>query len=152
MGDSLSHCGRVGLRDGGNHPARDHVRDTRPEFVGDVPVEIAVACEQQDVDEMLGNLMENAFVWCRGKVAVSAMQEGRETVLVVEDDGPGLSPDQASQAMQAGRRLDETSPGFGFGLSITRELAELYAGSLNLDRSSLGGGRATIRLPSGNPA
>src|SRR6201999_1752660 len=54
------------------------------EFVGDVPVEIAVACEQQDVDEMLGNLMENAFVWCRGKVAVSAMQGGREAVLVVE--------------------------------------------------------------------
>jgi signal transduction histidine kinase len=121
-------------------------------FVGDVSAEIAVACEQQDVDEMLGNLMENAFVWCRGKVAVRARQEGRETVLVVEDDGPGLSPDQASQAMQAGRRLDETSPGFGFGLSITRELAELYAGSLNLDRSLLGGLRATIRLPSANPA
>ncbi|WP_429020267.1 ATP-binding protein [Bradyrhizobium sp. I1.14.4] len=54
-----------------------------------------------------------------------------------------------SQAVQAGRRLDESSPGFGFGLSITRELAELYdAGSLTLDRSSLGGLRVTIRLPS----
>ncbi|TWB90645.1 signal transduction histidine kinase [Bradyrhizobium macuxiense] len=117
-------------------------------FVNRIPPGLAVACEQQDVDEMLGNVLENAYSWCRSKVAVGSTQEGRSIILFVEDDGPGLSPEQMSQALQAGRRLDESAPGFGFGLSITRELAELYAGSLTLDQSSLGGLRVAIRLPS----
>lgn len=116
-------------------------------FINRIPPGLAVACEPQDIDEMLGNVLENAFVWCRGKVAVSSNEEGRSVVLVVEDDGPGLSPEQMSLALQAGRRLDERSPGFGFGLSITSELAELYAGSLTLDRSELGGLRVALRLP-----
>jgi signal transduction histidine kinase len=116
-------------------------------FVNRIPPGLAVACEPQDIDEMLGNVMENAFVWCRSKVAVSSREEDRSVVLVVEDDGPGLSPEQMSLAMQAGRRLDERSPGFGFGLSITGELAELYAGSLTLDRSEWGGLRIALRLP-----
>ena len=122
--------------------------DKAIDFANHIPAGLAVACEQQDVDEMLGNVLENAFSWCRSKVAVGSREETRSVVLVVEDDGPGLSPEQMSQAMQAGQRLDESSPGFGFGLSITRELAELYAGSLTLDRSPLGGLRVTIRLPS----
>jgi signal transduction histidine kinase len=117
-------------------------------FANRIPPGLTVACEPQDIDEMLGNVLENAFVWCRGKVAVSASEEGRGVVLVVEDDGPGLSPEQIALAMQAGRRLDERSPGFGFGLSIASELAELYAGSLTLDRSELGGLRVALRLPS----
>lgn len=121
-------------------------------FVQDIAADLAVACEQQDFDEMLGNVLENAFFWCRSKVVVGSREEGRNIVLVVEDDGPGLSPEQVSQAMQAGRRLDECSPGFGFGLSITRELVELYAGSLTLDRSQLGGLRVAIRLPSARPS
>jgi signal transduction histidine kinase len=121
--------------------------DKRIAFVNDVPAELALACEQQDVDEMLGNLLENAFSWCRSNVAVRSSQDGRIVSLLVEDDGPGLLPEKMAQAMQAGRRLDENSPGFGFGLSIARELAELYAGSLTLDRSPLGGLRATMRLP-----
>jgi signal transduction histidine kinase len=123
--------------------------DKAIDFVSHIPAGLAVACEQQDVDEMLGNVLENAFSWCRSKVAVGSREEARSIVLVVEDDGPGLSPEQMSQAMQAGQRLDESSPGFGFGLSITRELVELYAGSLTLDRSPLGGLRVAIRLPSG---
>ncbi len=117
-------------------------------FVNHIPPGLAVACEQQDIDEMLGNVLENAFAWCRSKVAVKSSEEGRNVVLFVEDDGPGLSQEQISLAMQAGRRFDERSPGFGFGLSITSELAELYAGSLTLDRSEeLGGLRVALRLP-----
>jgi signal transduction histidine kinase len=117
-------------------------------FRNQIPPDLSVACEQQDIDEMLGNVLENAFSWCRSKVAVGSSNEGRSIVIFIEDDGPGLPPEQMSQAMQPGRRLDESSPGFGFGLSITRELAELYAGSLTLDQSSLGGLRVAIRLPS----
>jgi signal transduction histidine kinase len=116
-------------------------------FVNTIPPGLAVACEPQDIDEMLGNVLENAFVWCRGKVAVSSREEGRSIVLFVDDDGPGLSQEQMSLAMQAGRRFDERSAGFGFGLSITSELAELYAGSLTLERSELGGLRVALRLP-----
>ncbi|MCD0419802.1 hypothetical protein LOC51_21520 [Rubrivivax sp. JA1024] len=114
-----------------------------------VPAEIAVGCEQQDVDEMLGNILENAFTWCRSKIELHASMEARNVVLAIEDDGPGLSADQIADAVQAGHRLDESAPGFGFGLSITRELVELYAGSLTLERSALGGLRVEIQLPAG---
>jgi signal transduction histidine kinase len=117
-------------------------------FVQDVAASLVVACEQQDFDEMLGNVLENAFFWCRKKVAVSAALENASVVIVTEDDGPGLSPEDMTKAVQAGQRLDENAAGFGFGLSITRELAELYAGSLALDRSPMGGVRVTICLPS----
>jgi signal transduction histidine kinase len=121
-------------------------------FAQDIGADVAVACEQQDFDEMLGNVLENAFSWCRSKVAVrTTIEGGRSVVVVVEDDGPGLSPEQIVKAVQAGQRLDENAPGFGFGLSITRELAELYAGSLTLDRSPLGGLRVAIHLPSAGP-
>jgi signal transduction histidine kinase len=124
--------------------------DKRVDFIAAVPDGFAVACEQQDVDEMLGNILENAFRWARTKVEVRVRGEGRQAAVSIEDDGPGLDPDQMSQAMRAGERLDESSPGFGFGLSITRELAELYGGSLLLERSTLGGLRALLRLPGGN--
>ena len=112
-----------------------------------IPSTTAVACEQQDVDEMLGNVLENAFGWCRSRIKIEARADGRSIALTIDDDGPGLSPEQMSNAVQAGRRLDESAPGFGFGLSITRELAELYAGALTLSRSPLGGLRVEIRLP-----
>jgi signal transduction histidine kinase len=110
--------------------------------------DIAVACEQQDFDEMAGNLLENAFKWSRGRISVRARPaEGRDISLVIEDDGPGLQPSQISQVLRPGERLDEGTPGFGFGLPITRELAELYGGALSLEGSALGGLRVSLRLP-----
>jgi len=119
-------------------------------FIDELPSDLVVACEPQDVDEMLGNVLENAFLWCRTKVAMRASLQGRDVILAIEDDGPGLSAEQTAKAMQAGQRLDESSPGFGFGLSITRELAELYSGSLDLDQSALGGLLVSLRLPRGD--
>ncbi len=117
-------------------------------FTARIPDTLAVACEPQDFDEMLGNLMENAFRWARSRVAVSAAAESeREVTLFIDDDGPGLKEPEVAQALQAGKRLDETAPGFGFGLPIARELAELYGGSLDLTRSGAGGLRVALRLP-----
>jgi signal transduction histidine kinase len=116
-------------------------------FVLDVASDCAVACEQQDFDEMAGNLMENAFTWARGKVAVNAVRGGRMVSLSVEDDGAGLAAAQREQVLRPGERLDESAPGFGFGLSITSELAELYGGQLQLGASALGGLRVTLQLP-----
>ena len=113
----------------------------------DMPRDLLAACEQQDFDEMAGNLLENAFRWARTKVEVHAHREDRSVVLAFEDDGPGLRPDQIPQVLRPGERVDESEPGFGFGLPITRELAELYGGELVLNSSKLGGLRATLRLP-----
>jgi signal transduction histidine kinase len=115
---------------------------------GAIPDGLAVACEPQDVDELLGNLMENAFRWARSEVEVSAGMDGEGNVVVfVDDDGPGLKEPDVSKALQVGARLDESTPGFGFGLPITRELAELYGGSLDLVCSPRGGLRVAVRLP-----
>ena len=120
-------------------------------IIDELPADLVVACEPQDVDEMLGNILENAFRWSHTKVAIGASIQGRDVLVVVEDDGPGLSPEQMLKAIQAGQRLDESAPGFGFGLSITRELAELYSGSVDLGKSALGGLRVSLRLPRGEP-
>jgi signal transduction histidine kinase len=122
--------------------------DKRIAFAQNVPRDLAVACEQQDFDEMLGNLLDNAFRWARNKVEIHALHDdGRTVSIVIEDDGPGLRQDQIPQVLRAGERIDESAPGFGFGLPITRELAELYGGELNLDPSVLGGLRVMLRLP-----
>jgi signal transduction histidine kinase len=116
-------------------------------FTVDMPSDLAVACEPQDFDEIAGNLLDNAFKWSRHTVTVGAIAEDRSVVLTIDDDGPGLSDAQIPQVLQPGQRLDENAPGFGFGLSITRELVELYGGSLVLGRSQLSGLRVTLRLP-----
>jgi signal transduction histidine kinase len=114
----------------------------------DVPPDLAIACERQDLDEIAGNLLENAFKWTRRTVDVRARADAARTVtLTLDDDGPGLRPEQIPQVLQPGQRLDESAPGFGFGLSITRELVELYGGTLDLGRAPQGGLRVSLRLP-----
>lgn len=113
----------------------------------DIPETLAVACELQDLDEMLGNILDNAFKWACGAIAVTGRFEDHHVVIEIEDDGPGIVPEKIDEVMKAGRRLDETIPGNGFGLSITRELAELYGGYLILGPSRSGGLKATIGLP-----
>lgn len=113
----------------------------------EVPQGAAVACEQQDFDEIAGNLLENAFTWARGTVSVQTRDDGRRMILTIDDDGCGLQPSEIERVLRPGQRLDETAPGFGFGLSITRELVELYGGTLDFARASLGGLRAIVTLP-----
>lgn len=104
--------------------------------------------ERQDLEEIAGNLMENACKYGKSRVLVRAAAERREAiVLAVEDDGAGMEPAAAAEAVKRGKRLDETAPGQGLGLSIVADLAQLYGGELALERSGLGGLRATLRLP-----
>ncbi|MAK62696.1 MAG: ATP-binding protein [Ponticaulis sp.] len=105
--------------------------------------------ERQDLDEMLGNLLENACKFASSKVRVVAERgTPEELVIHVDDDGPGLSPEERKEAMKRGVRLDETAPGTGLGLSIVKDLSELYSGRFELSDSPLGGLRATLILPS----
>lgn len=111
-----------------------------------VPPDIQFHGGREDLEEMLGNLMENAFKWARSRVRVKTA--GAEQLLVcVEDDGPGLSPDQTVTASRRGARFDEMMPGWGLGLGIVTDLATVNGGTLTLDRSELGGLRATLTLP-----
>ncbi|HWJ73855.1 MAG TPA: HAMP domain-containing sensor histidine kinase [Kaistia sp.] len=113
----------------------------------DIAPEIAVACEGQDIDEMLGNLLDNAFQWARSAVAVTAREEARSIVVSILDDGPGLPEALLHDVLLPGRRIDETVPGYGFGLSIARELAELYGGSLRLYPNTPRGLGVALTLP-----
>jgi signal transduction histidine kinase len=100
-----------------------------------------------DLEEMLGNLLDNATKWAQSRVVLaSALAEGR-LVLTVDDDGPGLPDGVRQQAFARGTRLDETVPGNGLGLAIVRDLADLYGGRVHLEGSELGGLRARLELP-----
>lgn len=103
--------------------------------------------ERQDLEEMLGNLMDNACKWAKSRVRVEGRQEGQWLLLSIEDDGPGIPETALSDVIDRGRRLDETTPGSGLGLSIVRDVAELYEGKLNLAPSTLGGLAARLKLP-----
>jgi signal transduction histidine kinase len=112
--------------------------------------------EKQDLEEMVGNLVDNACKWAQSRVAIEVLAARGETSpaehklrVVVDDDGPGLTPSQREHVQVAGRghRLDETKPGSGLGLSIVTDLAALYGGALTLGTAPIGGLRAELVLP-----
>ncbi|HEX5380239.1 MAG TPA: sensor histidine kinase [Phenylobacterium sp.] len=104
--------------------------------------------ERQDLLELAGNAMENGCKWCRGRVRVRADELGPERLrLVIEDDGPGLTPQGREAALRRGARLDESAPGSGLGLNIIDELARAYGGVLKLGESRMGGLSVDLELP-----
>jgi signal transduction histidine kinase len=116
--------------------------------------EINFRGEQQDVEEMVGNLVDNACKWAASRVdiemfALSAPRAGLPGSfrIQVDDDGPGLATAEREEVLHRGKRLDESKPGTGLGLSIVLELAKLYGGTLQLGASPLGGLRAELVLP-----
>lgn len=113
----------------------------------DGPDMLTAACEAQDLDELFGNLLDNACTHARGRVRVRGAAAGRGVRIDVEDDGPGMSKAEMQSAVAPGNRLDESTLGYGFGLAISREIAELYGGGLALSRSELGGLRVRVTLP-----
>ena len=104
--------------------------------------------ESQDLEEMLGNLMDNACKWAKSKVCISCTASGGRLEIVVEDDGPGIATQEFENVMRRGHKLDESKPGHGQGLGIVNDIAALYGGSLKLARSELGGLQARLELPS----
>ncbi len=113
-----------------------------------IPDELAVAIDPQDLDEMIGNLLDNAWRHARSALSITATAIDGTVTLDVADDGDGLDDTAMAQAVLPGRRLDERGDGHGFGLSITRELAELNGGTVTLDRSPfLGGLLVRLTLP-----
>jgi signal transduction histidine kinase len=111
--------------------------------------------ERQDLEEIVGNLMDNACKWSKGTVEVRASSlmlkgdDGRPRMLIeVDDDGPGLPPEKRAVALKRGQRLDESKPGSGLGLNIVSETTAMYNGKVELDAAALGGLRVKLTLPS----
>jgi signal transduction histidine kinase len=105
------------------------------------------AGEAQDLQEMLGNLLDNACKWAKHRVEIGAHSEGANLTLTLDDDGPGLDVPQRDAVMRRGVRADEQVPGSGLGLAIVDDLARLYGGRVDLLDSPLGGLRAALTLP-----
>lgn len=116
--------------------------------------DVVFAGEREDLEEVLGNLLENAVKWATGKVAVSVIvvpperEDGGLFEIRIDDDGPGIPEDKAREAVKRGRRLDESKPGTGLGLAIVADIVAEYGGELQLTRSQLGGLQAVVRLRS----
>jgi len=113
-----------------------------PVIAADLPV------DRQDLEEMVGNLLDNAVKWSRERIALSCDVETDRVRIVVEDDGPGIPEAARRDALRSGIRLDTAVPGTGLGLAIASDLAQAYGGTLELDQSDrLGGLAAAVDLP-----
>jgi two-component system, OmpR family, sensor histidine kinase PhoQ len=124
----------------------------------DLSLELDVAAgslfvgDRGDVTEMLGNLLDNACKWCRGRVRLTARNDEsapvrQRLVITVEDDGAGIAPEDRPRVLQRGVRADESVPGHGIGLAMVRDTVDLYGGGLEVDESMLGGARFSLHLP-----
>jgi signal transduction histidine kinase len=116
-----------------------------------VPPAHHVQAQREDLDEMLGNLFDNACKWARAHVRVCSVESPHGIEITVEDDGPGIPVEMRERVLQRGVRADEAAPGSGFGLAIVQDLAELHGGSIVIDASPQGGARARLTLPSCAP-
>ncbi|MGY5612966.1 ATP-binding protein [Vibrio brasiliensis] len=116
-------------------------------LINELDSDIQVAVDKTDLDEMVGNLLENAYKWSESIIRVhSETLAADDIAIIIEDDGPGIPDEKLKQAIERGVRLDETTPGTGLGLNIVSEMAHSYRGKLTLSRSSMGGLRAVLTL------
>lgn len=114
--------------------------------------------EREDLDEILGNLLENAYKWSNSKISIntekSEIVDGGEAkncmTIIIEDDGPGVSKEMREQMFERGRRLDESVPGTGLGMAIVLDIVKICEGELSLSTSKLGGLKVMVRLPATN--
>ena len=103
--------------------------------------------DEGDLMEMLGNVIDNAYKWCIKKIRVFASTEEGNLTIKVEDDGPGINPNEITQILQRGTRTDEAVPGHGIGLAIVRDMALAYHGTIEIGASELGGAEVRLTLP-----
>ncbi|MDD5276452.1 MAG: ATP-binding protein [Methylovulum sp.] len=103
-------------------------------------------CDEADLMEILGNLLDNACKWCRSQVEILGFNDGKCLIISVHDDGPGISQEDLAHILQRGGRADESTPGNGLGLSVVADIVESYQGQLIIETNTLGGGVVTIEF------
>lgn len=113
----------------------------------DVDAALRFRGDEADLLEMLGNVLDNACKWCRSQVRVSAQVNATRLSLCVEDDGPGIAPADIQRVQERGVRADQSVPGQGIGLAVTRDIIAAYEGELVIGASILGGAAVTLVLP-----
>ena len=113
----------------------------------DVDDKLCFRGDEGDLMELLGNLLDNAYKWCLGKVQITAAGDKRRLVITVADDGPGIEADKAESLLQRGARADENVPGHGIGLSIVQGIVQAYDGKITIGTSALGGAEIRLEMP-----
>lgn len=121
--------------------------DRRLDVALTIPDTMQVRLEREDIEEVVGNLLDNAWKWSRTRIRISASAVEERCCLVIEDDGPGLAPADRQKVLERRVKLDERVPGQGLGLPIIRDIIEPAGGTLALGDSALGGLRVTLSMP-----
>ncbi len=111
------------------------------------PASHAFRGQREDLDELLGTLLDTACKWARTQVRLTSSKDGEQIVVTIDDDGPGIESSMREAVLQRGIRADEAAQGSGLGLAIVRDLAEIHGGAISLEESPLGGTRARLTLP-----
>ncbi len=140
----------IGARDVGEliDTLKKIYRDKRLDVTCDVPAQMLLPGERDDMFELFGNVLDNAFKWARSRVCITVNSGGSDTTILIEDDGPGCNEGQIKQLAQRGVRIDESTAGSGLGLAIASEIVSLYGGEIGFGRSaSLGGFQVRVVLP-----
>jgi two-component system sensor histidine kinase PhoQ len=127
-------------------------RDKQVEVELELDAQARFNGDEADLMEALGNLLDNAYKYCTGRVSVDVHGAGsdgpdRGLEISIQDDGHGIAPEMIDTVLQRGRRMDETVPGHGIGLSMARDIVTVYGGELSITSSSLGGARVHVRFP-----
>ncbi len=121
-------------------------RTKHPNVLNRIDPELSWRCDETDLMEILGNLLDNAFKWCHEKIEIQGYKTGRHWIIGIHDDGPGIDAENRQKILQRGGRADEYTPGHGFGLSIAAEIIAVYQGRLRIDSSHLGGAAVIIEF------
>ncbi|MGI9211696.1 MAG: ATP-binding protein, partial [Methylococcaceae bacterium] len=114
-------------------------RDKNVMFSNRADPELRFRGDEADLMEVLGNLLDNAFKWCRSRVIIGAQVDSVYLTLSIQDDGPGIHPSHVEKILQRGVRIDESTPGHGIGLAVTADIVEAYQGRIRIEHSVLGG-------------
>ncbi|MBS0587207.1 MAG: GHKL domain-containing protein [Proteobacteria bacterium] len=121
-------------------------RDKHPHIAAAIDDTISLRIDEGDLMELLGNLVDNAFKWCRHSIHLSADYQDNQVVIQVKDDGPGIQPHEIARILERGVRADQSTPGHGIGLAIVRDIMQVYGGELSIENNPDGGLCVTLRL------
>lgn len=113
----------------------------------ELPDELSLRVDEGDLMELMGNVLDNAYKWCRTRIRIDAMRDGGRMTIRVGDDGPGVNPELVQPILQRGVRADEQVPGHGLGLAIVRDILQAYEGGIEIGASTLGGAEVRLSVP-----
>lgn len=121
-------------------------RNKQPAITVAIDDSIGLRIDEGDLMELLGNLVDNAFKWCRSSIHLAAHYQENQVVIQVKDDGPGIQPHEIARILERGVRADQSTPGHGIGLAIVRDIMQVYGGELSIENNPSGGLCVTLRL------